>query len=74
MNVKCILFAGIVLFVSSCKTQLEITKPSESYIPPVVNNKPSTINIGVNLNISELEKTGWKKPTGSAYLSAEKLR
>jgi hypothetical protein len=41
----------------SCKTQLEIAKPVESYTPPTVETKPSTINAAININIPQLEKS-----------------
>ncbi|MDR1679864.1 MAG: DUF4403 family protein [Prevotellaceae bacterium] len=57
-HTKLVIIVSIfLLLLSSCKTQLNTTKLTESYLPLEVDHKLSTMAVTVDLDIPELEKT-----------------
>jgi len=56
MNVRTLSQLALLCFLFSCKTQLSTLKPDENYIAPAMNTKPSTIAMGIDLDIPQLEK------------------
>ena len=47
----------IIFFITSCKTNLETVKPSETYTPQAIESEPSTIQAQVNIDVATLEKS-----------------
>jgi len=56
MNLRILSSLALFGFLFSCKTQLTTVKPTESYLAPVIENKPSTIALAIDLDVPELEK------------------
>ena len=54
-------------FLFSCKTQLNTVKPDETYITPVIENKPSTIAMSIDIDVPELEKSINNSMKGTLY-------
>lgn len=55
-RVAIVILLSIALF--SCKTnQLNILKPSEQYQAPVIETKPSTIGLNIDVDVQKLEKS-----------------
>jgi len=57
MTLRTLSHLAILGFLFSCKTQLTTVKPDENYIPPTVENKPSTIAMSIDLDIQKLENS-----------------
>jgi hypothetical protein len=58
MKTRIFIFSILVLGLFSCKSsKLDIVEPKEEYSKPVHNTPPSTIGLGIGINIPELEKS-----------------
>jgi hypothetical protein len=67
MTLRTLSYLAILGFLFSCKTQLTTVKPDENYIPPTVENKPSTIAMAIDLDILKLEKSINNSFKGTIY-------
>ncbi len=64
-NILLISLCSLLLF--SCKTQLKVVKPAEAYVTPLIEVKPSTMSVTVDLDIPQLEKALNKNLQGVLY-------
>jgi len=67
MTLRTLSYLTIFSLLFSCKTQLSTIKPDENYIPPIVENKPSTIAMAIDLDVLKLEKSINNSFKGTIY-------
>jgi len=58
MKLRLVIISLLSITLFSCKTnQLNILKPSEEYQAPVIETKPSTIGLNMDVDVQKLEKS-----------------